>query len=1692
MQALLIAMMVPDNIMAETVEYCTVKVLDELREVGLYDSNNPFYFPTSMSKFSFYVRRCSCGRCHSCKNTASVNRSIAIFTREQLPRMIEEFSIPYLSVYSAENNTLPLMISAVNDIKKQDLYYRSTLAGIMEYKQSLVNLDWRLLVESACLQTCAACECDVNGIINNLSDIIFGTADTVFTQGDTSSEESDIHIETDFSPSDSGPAAPRASLNMGSFFDSHYVPDDTSSRSIDIVKQLETYGLFLTSLSTQTSWSGYLSVVGLFLNTHYNISLVDPAMRWIYIIVDNIRSECVSTQGSVELPLEGESIFHHLVNGWKSISNSVLISKIKQLAALLSSLLACNLLGFTLTGDKFKSVWEKLSDGAGCVDMFAQVLHNLMWILDRGISYLSGEVRFMDIFSCETAGQAFDIKYSKLMGSVDELEACTGKELYTPEQALMLILKMRDDCEKLMRKSKTKVENAVFCRQIERLTALATRINIVAANSEIRRAPFAISFNGDSGVGKSVITGLVAVTLQRALDIGVGSRFVHSHNPDDKYFSGYTAYTNCIMLDDIANTNSNFVDESPSNVIIAIINNQPRFAVMADVTDKGKLAIKPDIVIGTTNIPMMGASIYTNEPLSMLRRFKYHITMRVKDEFKKPGTNMLDPTVDAHQHSHDLWYFDVQEAIAEERSAGAATSNVKSGAKFVPIVYDGRTLMNINFADLLLFLVHHSRIHKEQQVALVARANSLQQAEFCEHCLPVSVCNLCDTVATQSGSFCVSAPIKYLAVAKLFYKVSRTNWQLLVLQQLLSWAFIYTIILSLPGIDSLLYMMSICFASLITTVSLQVYQFRSQLRKLCKPGESIVSMLNATNLCQRLAVNGASVIKSHYKVASAALAVVTGMYVAYNCFYKMRIDTQGSMFARPIPPEIKQNKDPWRRAQVEKRLVNFDMRTTTGKQLSESLVSHLSILRVHDEDSSKGTQCLCFPIKTGFWLVPYHVIVIQRKYVSIQSFSDDVLNSTHRFIRAGTFARIGDTDFAVLYVPGKGDTKNYLNAFPEKLPILESRPARVAWARRVENGSSYPTLDKGVSPVNVTTARVSPVNCAYSYHGGEYVFSSPTWDGLCGAPLCVEGGGTYILGVHSAGQTGTTTARYCTVLRGDIVKTINGMVADDTICMQGADSSTLTLDYPEFGFPFKEGLKPNSKTNWVEGDYKVLGHHDGQLRTFRSKVVKTVISDAVEAVMDVPCATGPPAYLNSWVPWHMWLKSCGSPCPLPTDWLNKSYACLKGKIFSYLNDHVEYKDAVHPLTDDNVLAGADGVRGCYALNFNASAGLPWCKPKREYMVDSEREVPGISCPKDIPEWMHTQIRLWEDTLAQGKRIYAPHRGNVKDEPIPIDKVKVRVFSGTNMVYLFLMRRYFLTISMLMQELPHLFECAIGINCYSREWDELAAYVTQFGVDRIVAGDYKGFDQVISSQMTMAAFKLLIAIAEWAGYTPRQLTIMRGLATETCFPVYEICGEYVQFNCTNPSGHPLTGVVNNIVNSLYARFVFYKNAPSDNTYRFHEVVALICYGDDSKMSVSEECYWFDHTVMQDTLGEYGIVYTMADKTSVSTAFVNDSDASFLKRYFRYDAELGRTLAPLEEKSIFKSLHTVVKSDFMSLEEQSVECVKNANREYFFYGREKFNLRRNELNQILLTCGLDHYLYGHVLPDYDQVKEWYLEQ
>jgi hypothetical protein len=303
-----------------------------------------------------------------------------------------------------------------------------------------------------------------------------------------------------------------------------------------------------------------------------------------------------------------------------------------------------------------------------------------------------------------------------------------------------------------------------------------------------------------------------------------------------------------------------------------------------------------------------------------------------------------------------------------------------------------------------------------------------------------------------------------------------------------------------------------------------------------------------------------------------------------------------------------------------------------------------------------------------------------------------------------------------------------------------------------------------------------------------------------------------------------------------------------------------------------------------------------------------------------------------------------------------------------------------------------------------------------------------------------------------------------------------------------MRQYFLPVIRLIQRNKFAFEAAPGTNATSLEWCEIYHWLTVWGEERMLAGDYSKFDKRMDPSIMLAAFGVLERLVDLAGYTPEDMRILKTMKWDVTFAVTEFNGDVIQWWGSNPSGHILTVIINCIANSIYIRYAWVLSGHDVRLFRWY--VRLMTYGDDNVLSVSPDCDNFNHCVVQDKLATIGVVYTMADKETESVPFIHMRDVSFLRRRWVYSSDVGSHLAQLEHESIAKSLLYHIPSQVVCVEKLAADAMLGALREYFAYGRAVFDDKREIFVQIVARHQLQYYFGG--FPTYDQMVDEYLEK
>jgi hypothetical protein len=1171
-----------------------------------------------------------------------------------------------------------------------------------------------------------------------------------------------------------------------------------------------------------------------------------------------------------------------------------------------------------------------------------------------------------------------------------------------------------------------------------------------------RKAPFSLLLYGGSSIGKSTLTKMLFYQYGKVHNLPTSSEYCYTRNPVDQYWSGFNSSQWCVIMDDMAFRHPGKASDGDSSVMemIQVVNNVPFIPTQADLADKGRTPMRARLVIGSTNCEDLNAYHYYQTPLAARRRMPYIIDVQPKPEYTKDEC-MLDSSkveqIDGEWP--DYWIFRVKRVVP------GSLARERQQAK----TEDVGVFTDVN--DFLAWYGKQSIIHENVQNTVNRCDENMSKIELCKGCLRnENVCNCNSPVEVQAVDDMDPNPtfgdyIRYILVTFILWCVDKTWIAQFIRMLLRTRAVRNSVENTFVGDADKTRFMRAQFHDMGDRVENRMGNF-STLIKIAKTITKYYAL---------------------YKVGTAIYNHIRGERPTY--------DVQGNNLSTEIgtkPTAQDEKPNPWMKDDFQLTSFEVTPKITSWKslqfeqvrdQLAKNLV-HFRSFKIGDEQG-RSRVIRAVAITGHIFMCNNHGIPHDWEHTEVvitSSLKDTGVNANMRLrLTESDVFRIPNKDICFVRIRNLPPRKDIMQLFARSdvKGVMSGN-----YLGRREDGTLF---ERAVEAIRYQKSfQFAEPTVGFDYKASAYSANvyTPTEVGDCGSLLIAHTGmGPIILGAHFGGNGNQVMASCITQV--DVQQALTHFDEPQIQCgtpLLSAPSAQRELSDLAIKAPIRY---------FPEGYANVYGSFKGHRANHKSNVGPTYICGAITK-RGVDIAHGAPV-MKGWQPWHIALKDMIHPVTkLDGDILNH---CVE----SYYNDIVQLLtkedwNDIMVYDDVTTLNGAPGVAFVDKINRSTSAGNPWKKTKKAFL----RPIPavdGLQEPVEFTEEIMERVQHIIGTYHNGERYMPNFCGHLKDEATKfakIEKKKTRVFTGAPADWSFVVRKYLLSVIRVMQNNRYVFEGAPGTNAASREWENIRSYLTRFGEDRMVAGDYASFDKSMPPTIILAAFDIIRKLCKEAGYTPEDLKVVQGIAEDTAFPLVDMNGDLIEFFGSNPSGHPLTVIVNGLANALYMRYCYAVLNPAKTATTFKKHVALMTYGDDNIMGVSREAPWFNHTTVQNTLASVGITYTMADKETESIPYINLSECSFLKRTWRWDEDVQAYLAPLEEASINKSLTTCVQSKTISAQAQAISIIASAVGEYFFYGKDVFEEKSAMLKEVVKECKLDFYVEESTFPTWEQLN------
>ncbi len=1442
--------------------------------------------------------------------------------------------------------------------------------------------------------------------------------------------------------------------------------------------------------------------------------------------------------------LEGVTNFRELLDNWSAICTSSLVQRFMKAYKFAVALGVFSMIGIKIDKDMIAACKRESGFELGGASFIYSIVDAISLLLQRGLMFMaSGEWQTL-FHGPKSYGKWFDqcVKVRRESNFVGNLEAVgTNYHSFTADVASAI-----ETGESILRfgERTTGIEAKNIKMLLNEMKMIQANLFTYNEAQQSRRPPFSLLVCSGSSLAKSTFVDMLFKFMGQVWKLEASDAFKYTRNSAEPFWSGWNSSKWFILLDDIAYINPNSpVQDISLTEMISLVNDVPLVPNQAALEDKGKNPVRARAVVATTNVKDLNAHAHFSCPLAVQRRLPFVINLAPKKQYaREDSPNMIDPLKlpPITDDWPDFWLISVERVVdaGEGRARHEVLEcfgNVNDFLDWLRITmheFDAvqakaaagcSAMADFKLCDLCnrvkcvckQLQAHRSRdlpkgVNLGDNFTLVDSENGITYHEDFEY-LPKDGYNyMCTQITLKGGKVLYKRVVPVLVEQR---SISDTR-----LESRAEYAEILAEIVrrqSLAASEGVYK-----YTSLVVSAFVELYSKSRLVRRLAdaaldwKVCRWLVlwlcnKFLNIGESSRAMCVKLGDIVYRAYmtprwKIVLAGLTVAAGSILVFKGYRMMTARKEAEKpetpaVDSPLEPEAPEapaaecqalrkpaNQDifektekenVWKRddfevCSIDKTPSNVNYKTLSFDHLTTLICKNVARIKVSNGVRAREGNAFC--VGGHLWMTNNHTVHasgdLEVSLAVTPDFPGVSQNVTVK-MRQTEFFRLPQSDVVFFEITALSPKKDLRQLVRKPTLHLRGKGFYVGYSkerlrRRVQ-----------VAAVQLDSTYVEELDLYLPAWRG--VTGEPTVVGDCGMPLVTYGEPVVaIVGIHMLGNANCDI--WATAIDSEMVgKAVAHFARPIVQC------SYPVLDAPSVQKSLV-ALHQKSPLRWIEhGTVTVFGSFAGFTHTARSKVRPTLLGDTIIAERGWVVDAHAPK-LQDWRPWRHALlditgQKYGAVDPVKLRQCGQSF--IKDVLDQLPHSVLEQ---IQVLDDVATVNGIPGVKFIDKMNFKSSMGEPYRKPKKAYLSGEIGEVEFSAEVKD-------RINSIKERYDRLERTHPVFCGQTKDEARAWAKVidgKIRIFTAAPADWSFVVRQYLLPMVKVIQDHPFVFNASPGCAAQSAEWEQYYDYLTEFGADRLVAGDYGKFDKRMEASVILEAFRIVAEIMRAAGWSEEDLAPVFCIAEDTAYNTVNFGGDLVEFVGSNPSGHPLTVIINCIANVLYMRYCYLELNPAEGSAmeklaNFRQTVNLLTYGDDNVMNVHPTCDWFNHTAIQGVLASIGVEYTMADKHSVSRPFIHIREVSYLKRAWRWDEDIGAVVCPLEEASIHKMLTVCLPSDEESREFHMASVMVSAANEWFWHGKHRFEAERAWLIKLAADAGISRELQVKKMPSWEEL-------
>lgn len=1277
---------------------------------------------------------------------------------------------------------------------------------------------------------------------------------------------------------------------------------------------------------------------------------------------------------------------------------------------------------------------------------------------------------------------------------------------HTNETYIALLEDLKTKVERRMRNPKSS-DKFFYKSYLDKLNDTLSSMAAIQMEQQQQEQAFGIMLWGHSSVGKSWFAPQMIEWLLKSNGYPHAAANIITYNTNSKYDDQVRNNTYGILLDDLANgkVGKGGADvRRTSDLVIALINSVAQPAVKADLAEKGRVLMRPRIVIATTNNRGCNAEFESHNEASVRRRFKFEVEVVVKEEYRLGGDST---EIDSEKVKEafpgcafpNAWRLYVSKCFiidkAKSSGRGFEMRAVKSKT--------GEDYMEMQ--EFLEFFKAESAKHfKSEREGLNTRKNA--GAQICEECempgnyhLESCSCarnghsftdDVYDALFTDNGILNMLSPEEVTEMENaqrlmdqnpevanmLRTQSSWRNWMIfsamprwvlriwiwtggnlkkfivVVLGMLLVVPYLLALLPGgLPKILSIVWViLAIWFVKDMSVHAIvETIIANSAERSARQAWRTVTNKAARVTLLKRMAILGSGLFFLTYLMKMSSLT-----------FNGHSIEAESVEEAE----EKMSEKGVW---SFFRGLTGNSAGGITVNMTTRNLINRVSpnIVHISSDVGDKRKMVDGFFVCKSYLVVPKH-FVNQLEDESVWEISrpngrtEKCMVDLRDHEGERQWVEFG-LDFVMVRLTGVNFAKDIVECFPKR-----ANEAGYSAAKMLYRNKDHQIQE--ISVIGLQRKKFSySVGKQTGIKGDGYigVADSQPKNGMCCSLLVSVMNKPEIVGCHIAGKDSNNEECSQLITQGDLLKAISEL---DRVCAfkhivqdEAYEAHVETCT--------SRNVHPYCATNSVNNELAldVLGTVGGtgprKMFTKKTPYHEEVCKEwRIEDPYGIPKSTAKKVGDEIFSPWYNAIEEfCQAKNLIPYTYLARARKEIVVEMCKNLDQYLQAGGIGRPLTIDEAVNGIPGKRGIDGQKMNTAAGLRYGKTKAKHLKKD-------TWPYEYNDYVVKDVIELHSTLSKMVRAKNALNSNLKDEALKkkkVDEYRTRVFFSDELHYMIIVSQLFGPVMAFMMQHPKSAHSAIGLNAESHDWEQVWDYLLRKGEaieaskDKGVAFDFKAFDKTLPENLMKMAWQVMIEIAKkMPGYTDQDIAKMRVIADEKTTPFIWFNGTLIQCNFTHTSGNGCTAPVGSIAGLMLLCMSFYKLEDPDGIKMLKalDFIRSIHLGDDGASTVIRtEEHNFNFLTLQKVLSNWGITITPPDKESIPTEYQDLSLEDFLQRLFYFCRKRDSIVGQLDEKSLLKSLLYYLPSKVEVEEVQLGQAMSSVLKEASLHEEKIFN-------------------------------------